>query len=509
MHERKVLKVAALLALAPTIACVAARPVVRDDAGSAEVVVVGAGLTGLVAAYELTKAGVNVLVLEQDERIGGRVQTVEWPSGARAEAHMEEFWERSPAVPLLSELGLISIERDGDAAHSSVRIAGRIHPYTGDGERDAYLGGVFTAQERDAFLRFNATARSAWERLASTHHAGLPLDPSLEPLMQVTFKDWVLSQNLPHNVSEWIRVTVEPEIAVEWDRISALDGIDEFRIFLDGAERFGERNYHVPGGNARFVAALVERIGRENIVTSARVTAISQDADGVTVRLLHQQQRFQTLRAQAVIVTPPLFALNRIQFLPRLPEEVQTGIRTARFGSYVKVLIGITRAGLELTKLDGKETLVLLSDSPAGSIYDSTTYGLPEDADGMVTLLIHGEQAKAYCALSADEVRESTFSALDALFPGIRPHLKDAEVFTYPQAVAYWPVAEGRSRFDATAAALRRPIGRMLIGGDTTENSHSEGAVIAGQRMAVQALKLLRGAASEDAEKLPGRLLLP
>src|SRR5688500_20163189 len=47
--------------------------------------------------------------------------------------------------------------------------------------------------------------------------------------------------DLPHRVSEWIRVTVEPEMAIEWDQISALDGIDEVRLFLDTPDRSEER----------------------------------------------------------------------------------------------------------------------------------------------------------------------------------------------------------------------------------------------------------------------------
>jgi monoamine oxidase len=52
--------------------------------------------------------------------------------------------------------------------------------------------------------------------------------------------------------------------------------------------------------------------------------------------------------------------------------------------------------------------------------------------------------------------------------------------------VAYWPQHRGRSRFDALAAALRAPHGRVLIGGDSTDSSHSDGAVRAGLRMAAQ-----------------------
>jgi len=80
--------------------------------------------------------------------------------------------------------------------------------------------------------------------------------------------------------------------------------------------------------------------------------------------------------------------------------------------------------------------------------------------------------------LPLDEVREKSAEALDNLFPGVRPHIKSAEIFVYPQAVAYWPLELGRSRFDELANELRRPQGRLYLGGDTTVDSHSEGAVV-------------------------------
>ncbi|MGH8585568.1 MAG: hypothetical protein ACREWE_05095 [Gammaproteobacteria bacterium] len=88
-----------------------------------------------------------------------------------------------------------------------------------------------------------------------------------------------------------------------------------------------------------------------------------------------------------------------------------------------------------------------------------------------------------------DEVRETSAAALDALFPGVRRHIRSAEIFVYPHAVAYWPLELGRSRFDELANELRRPESRLYIGGDTTEDSHSEGAVVAALRMARQIIE--------------------
>ena len=49
------------------------------DQPSKQVVIIGAGMSGLVAGYELTRAGHDVIILEARDRVGGRVLTLREP----------------------------------------------------------------------------------------------------------------------------------------------------------------------------------------------------------------------------------------------------------------------------------------------------------------------------------------------------------------------------------------------------------------------------------------------
>ncbi|SEL04938.1 monoamine oxidase [Stigmatella aurantiaca] len=466
----------------------AAPPAAVAPRKDAPVIIVGAGLTGLTIAHELKKAGIDALLVEASPRVGGRIQTVTFADGVTAEAHMEEYFGRSPAVKLLKELNLPLVE---DVAHSTVRLEGKVYPYQGEGARDQYLAGIFNAEERTAFLKWNEKIWALYSKLHASHYEGKPLPPELAELMRISFADFVGRDKLPRKVSEWIRVTVEPEMAIEWDKIAALDGIDEVRLFLDTPEGFGEKNYHVEGGNTRFTEALVSRLAPDQIITQARVTAIEQTETGVKLRILEKERQYIEVTGRMAVVTVPVNVIGRIQFSPALTAEKWKAIHTTKMGSYIKVHFRVAPEAAPLWSVKGESILTMLSDTQAGSIYDVTNLqGSGETGrDQLLTLLLHAKFARDLMSLPLDEVREKSAEALDALFPGVRRHIRSAEIFVYPQAVAYWPLELGRSRFDALANELRRPQGRIYFGGDTTVDSHSEGAVVSALEISRQLIE--------------------
>jgi oxygen-dependent protoporphyrinogen oxidase len=82
-------------------------PGTGGDGGQARrAIVVGGGVTGLTAAYDLARAGVDVTVLESADRLGGKVLTVPF-RGRDLEAGADAFLARHPAATELArELGL-------------------------------------------------------------------------------------------------------------------------------------------------------------------------------------------------------------------------------------------------------------------------------------------------------------------------------------------------------------------------------------------------------------------
>lgn len=81
-----------------------------------DVVVAGAGLTGLAAARELASAGLSIAVLEARDRVGGRVESRVGPSGERFDTGGQFVCDDMPGImALVRKLGgtLLDMRRPG------------------------------------------------------------------------------------------------------------------------------------------------------------------------------------------------------------------------------------------------------------------------------------------------------------------------------------------------------------------------------------------------------------
>ena len=96
---------------------------VQPSTIEADVIVVGAGLSGMIAARKLLEAGLTPLVLEADERVGGRILTQEVMPGIPVELGAQWIGDTHERMfRLAAELGVETYEQydHGDTSYELV-----------------------------------------------------------------------------------------------------------------------------------------------------------------------------------------------------------------------------------------------------------------------------------------------------------------------------------------------------------------------------------------------------
>src|ERR1051325_9572720 len=92
-----------------------------------QVVVIGAGISGLVCAYRLKSLGVDVLLIESSNRVGGVMQT-EMIDGYLIERGPNSSQGTEELMALIEELGLMDELAEGDPkAPAYVYVNGALH----------------------------------------------------------------------------------------------------------------------------------------------------------------------------------------------------------------------------------------------------------------------------------------------------------------------------------------------------------------------------------------------
>jgi monoamine oxidase len=442
------------------------------------VVVVGGGLAGLVSAYALGKSGVATLLLEATESWGGRVATATYADGNYAEYGMQEIWADNPLLGIARELAVPLDEKIEDP-YSSVVLDGKLFPFV-QPTSEKFFASFLDRGERKALAAFMQRAAA----LSNEARAAGPLSPELEKLQSVSFADWVGTFGLPARVSDWIRLTIECELATDWKSFSGLIGLLEFRFFLGP----GERNYHVRGGNARLIAALVGAIpGPKTLL--ATVTAIERwkTPDGRTrARVSYMRdERLETVEADRVVLAVPFYRLHQIQIDPPLSDQKWQAVLTLGRGQYTVVHLLVDRGARQTWMVHGHSPFPVLTDGPLGVVYGVMHDSPPARPLEVFSLLIHGAAAGAFHMVPRELKVREILAALDKLWPGLSAHVRSSQVFTYhPAALPVWP--PGRSPLDEGGRSLREPELGLYLAGDYTLSGHSNGAAESGLAVATQ-----------------------
>lgn len=441
------------------------------DNSYSDVIVVGGGLSGLTTAYKLKQAGISCRVLELSPRVGGRARTAKYDNNSIVEAGLAEFWETNPALQLIKELKLPYRE---SLTYSSVMIDKKLYPFT-QSTNDDFLRYLFNKTEYSNLQSWNKQMEKYNHQIKSKK-----IDKYLLSLQDISFADWVNKTKLSKKIKEWIRISLQVEIGTEWDKISALDGIAEWHIFLGK----GETPYELENGNESLPNALAEKIGKENIGLNMQVMKFNNNKEGVEIEAMDTSDfKHYKYKAKYAVSAIPLYRLAELQFNPTLSQEKQDAIATQTWGSYFTAHVFMApEAKKYWTSPKGESYLPILSDSQLGVIYSATES--KKDNAFVLNLLITGETAEKfnYRAILFESVRNDLNDEFNKIWAGSAKYIKKYQFYRYhPRAIASWPV--GRSRFDKLSESMRKPQGNIYFAGDFTESSHSDGAVYSALRV--------------------------
>ncbi len=448
----------------------------RREALEAQVVVVGAGISGLLATRELVDAGVDAIVLEAKDRVGGRTLNQPLPNGVMVEGGGEWLYPfHEQTAELARSLGV------------------ELYPQFAEGERVSLFGSERVTYG-DGYIPLDDAGQ---ERLAKTmgelDEMSAKVDPAApwdaenaDELDALTFGGWLAERVDDPAVRSVFDTTFGLNFGAPLERVSMLFALSYVAGFGGSWKNiFPTDRFRLVGGSQLISVRLAEALG-ERLHLGSPVTEIVQKDGGVEV----VGADFVARGERCIVAFGPL-ECRHIRFSPTLPSRRRTLQDNWQSGPQIKAHAVYEEAFWRQDGLSG----FARSDRPAASVvFDNSP---PDDSQAVLISLFQQAPGPSPTGLSdeladsAELRREAVLAAFTEMFG---PKAADPIAF-FEQNWQDEPYNDGCQPFyppgllTSTREAIRRPCG--LVHWTSTEAATRcvgwmEGAVDSARRVAAE-----------------------
>ena len=450
-------------------------PIVRDAESApstVDVLVVGAGLSGLVTATELRAAGVEVVVIEGQDRIGGRLDSYTCSDGRVLQRGGEYVLHWATELRALGDALGIGLEPAlPEGAMVRLTPTGRVVETMPFEQDEAAAGAYYGAYEELESFAAQVPVMDPWEAERA--------------------REWDRQ-----SLGAWLAANVANLDARELlglDFLTFGDPNDVSLLYIlwsaaraggfEGLHDLGDR---FVGGPSRVVDALASRLDAQ-VLVGRPVTRVEQDADGV--RVTHAGV---TTRARAVVVAMEPGQAGKIEFLPPLPadrDHLQTRWLAGHGGKAYAIY------DEPFWRREGLSGMAVLGGAFAFGLDASTSDS--EDGVLLVFYCENGEAATELAEVQAepDGVRRRVLEGLARAFGKEALTPRDFHFFDWSGDA--WSRGCGTmvppGVLTTVGRTLRPPLGRIAwAGSENGSKDWMEGAVTSGQAASRTVLEMLR-----------------